>query len=518
MQLVADLNGERVDATQMAHQPWRDLDKHPDYKGLVLVECGLRASRVTLGVRQFFRHYRVADCTIQHKSESEQHLAMKRALQDRINATDGWRAEVEHAHPGREWIADVMAIHASGRRLAFEVQLSEQSEDEYIRRSQRYADDDVEVVWVVPKNIDWFRVMMPMIVTGFGKSSDLPKEPVELMHATGYQPMYRGLATVGFMVDGVLHPKFRWRHGTPKQQLEEFDRLEKKRVAEAEAAALKAAAEAAAKRLADEEAVRRNAERDALFVDRAAAPDVAVTPAAPAGMNIWASVVHCPGSGHRMLIWRLLEPPLRIDLRPYRPGPENFEHVRAPVTAWLEAEGSGLAKADIVRLQGTGNRQGFACPECKEVIQGQWVAELPHTKWALIAAGSSSRPGRTLPSREVLRPGQPEAAVAKSQPAAGLPSYVDEADRRFIGPRRKPSLPYWMTEARDPGELAQRLAAKESHAARMEQLRANPRYVVSPNGFRFECTDCGGMFEDDNEGIHAGARCMAPGVRSKGWR
>jgi hypothetical protein len=92
VQLVAYLNGERVDATQMVHRPWRDLDKHPDYKDLALVECGLRASRVTLGVRQFFRHYRVADCTIQHKSESEQHLAMKRALQDRINATHGWRS------------------------------------------------------------------------------------------------------------------------------------------------------------------------------------------------------------------------------------------------------------------------------------------------------------------------------------------------------------------------------------------------------------------------------------------
>lgn len=98
-----------------------------------------------------------------------------------------------------------------------------------------------------------------------------------------------------------------------------------------------------------------------------------------------------------------------------------------------------------------------------------------------------------------------------------MPAQVDEADWRFIRPRRKPHLPYWMAEARDAGEIAQRLAAKEVHAARMEQIRANPRYRVSPNGFRFECTDCGGEFEDDNEGIHAGARCMAPGVRRSGW-
>ncbi|WP_284976097.1 hypothetical protein [Arthrobacter sp. efr-133-TYG-104] len=67
-------------------------------------------------------------------------------------------------------------------------------------------------------------------------------------------------------------------------------------------------------------------------------------------------------------------------------------------------------------------------------------------------------------------------------------------------------------------ELPYRLAAKKAHAERMEQLRANPRYSVSPNGFRFECTDCGGEFEDDNEGIHAARGCVTPGSRRFGWR
>lgn len=111
------------------------------------------ASRVTRRGRQFFKHYRVADCTIEHKSESDQHLALKRALQDSINATGGWRAEVEHAHPERAWIADVMAIHTSGKRIAFEVQLSSRSEDEYIRRTQRYLDDRIAPVWVVPEDV-----------------------------------------------------------------------------------------------------------------------------------------------------------------------------------------------------------------------------------------------------------------------------------------------------------------------------------------------------------------------------
>lgn len=520
MQLVAYLNGERVDATQMAHEPWRDLVNDPDYEDLVLIECGLRASRVTRRGRQFFKHYRVADCTIEHKSESDQHLVLKRALQDRINATDGWRAEVEHAHPERAWIADVMAIHTSNRRLAFEVQLSAQSEDEYIRRTQRYLDDGVAPVWVVPDNLDWFRVKLPMIVTGFGKTSDLPAVPAALMGPTKFQPVFGRLARVGAAVDAVLHPSFRWRHGTPRHQLDEILRVDHER-AERETAARKEAERLAEeKRLADEEAAARSASRELAFVDRAAAPDVIRTPAVGAGMNIWASIVQC-GSGHRMLIWRVVAPPARVDSRPYRPGPEKFPHVQSPVSAWLEAEGVGLAKGKLVTVEGRGQPQAFSCPDCKEVVQWRWMAALPQTKWALVAEGIPSSAGRRMPAREELqtkRAGEPRQVREKTPPPARLPAQVGEADRRFIGPRRKPHLPYWMTEARDAGEMAQRLAAKEAHAARMEQLRANPRYRVSPNGFRFECTDCGGEFEDDNEGIHAGARCLAPGVRRSGWR
>lgn len=486
--LVAYLNGERIDATEMAHSPWRGLVNHPLYEALVLLECGLRASRVTRRGRQFFKHYPDIKCTIEHKSESDRHLAMKRALKDRIDVAPGWRAEVEHAHPERAWIADVMAIHISGKRLAFEVQLSAQSEDEYVFRSQRYVDDGIGPVWVVPDNLDWFRVKLPMVVTGFGKSSDLPEMPAALMDAIAYQPMVRKMSGVGVVVDQVLHPSFRWPHGTPRQQEEELERKEMKRARNAAAANLEAAADLAAKRLADEEAVRRNAERDTLFVDQAAAPNISETPAVAAGMNIWASVVQCVSFGHPLLIWRLLEPPIRIDLRPYRPGPENFQHVRAHVTAWLEAEGRGLAKGNIVRLQGAEKRHGFACPECKEVIQGRWVAALPHTKWALIAAGNPSRSGRTLPAWEVLRRKQ-AAATEKTPPAARPQLPSDEADPRLIGPKRKP---FWISEARDAKEVAERQAAKDARAARMQAIRDNPRYRATPNGFRFECKDCGG--------------------------
>lgn len=108
---------------------------------------------------------------------------------------------MEFAHPERAWIADVMAIHDSGKWLAFEVQLSIQSEEEYIRRSQRYLDDGVGPVWIVPEDHDDFRVLLPIIVTGFGKSSDLPQAPEALTH-----PFLSHRYTVALTVQCFGHP------------------------------------------------------------------------------------------------------------------------------------------------------------------------------------------------------------------------------------------------------------------------------------------------------------------------
>lgn len=539
MQLVAYLKGERVDATQMVHEPWRALANHPDYPRLTLIECGLRASRVTRRGRQFFKHYPDIECPIQHKSESAQHLAMKQALKDRINAMPEWRAEVEHPHPDRIWIADVLATHASGKRLAFEVQLSPQSEDEYIRRSQRYADDRIGAVWVVPDDLDWFRVRLPMVVTGFGKSSDLPEAPGALMDLASYQPLFGKRDRVGAAVDAVLRPTFYWPHGTPKHQLDEIAKLERMKAAAAaanlkreeeaaelrrmaeEKAALKAAEKLAReeetaelRRMGEEKAALKAAEVEARFVASATAP--AATDARPiiAPKCVWASEVLCMEGGHPMIIWRSTKPttPRTPADTMWRPPSENFDNGRAHVDAWLAAAGSSLAKAKVYQVRGQPMRRTFVCPECKQVVQGRWVSALPPEKWTLIAEASAASVG----ARDVLNrkpPTQPRDSSEKQRPGR-LPVQVEESDWRFIGPRRKP---YWMTESGNE-ELPYRLAAKKAHAERMEQLRANPRYRVSPNGFRFECTDCGGEFEDDNEGIHADRGCITLGNRRFGWR
>lgn len=454
MQLVAYLNGERVDATEMAHEQWRALNTHPDYREMVLLECGLRANRVTRRGRQFFKHQAEVSCGVEHKSESAQHLAMKRALQDRINAAAGWRAEVEHAHPERAWIADVLAIHESGRRLAFEVQLSAQSEDEYIRRSQRYVDDRIGPVWVVPEDPDLLRVQVPMIVTGFGKTSDLPGVPAQLMELTRHQPQFGGLTGVGKAVDAVLHPAFRWAHGTPQHQLDELASLEAMKAKAAAEHAARAEQLAEQQRGAEEKAAQLRDAATALFIDSASDPEAYGGRTVPAGPRIWGSVVRCMKERHPTLIWCLTDPRrLSAGDANWMPKRENFDNVRADVDRWLKAAGTGLVRAGVYRLQGFGDRRAFACPECKDVIKGRWVAALPPVKWFVISEGSSLR-GE---AREVLYrkpqaatppPAKSVTTTVETQPPLRVatvhrPASPQEADPGFIGPQR---WAYWMSE------------------------------------------------------------------------
>ncbi|MCX2748979.1 hypothetical protein OOZ51_14315 [Arthrobacter sp. MI7-26] len=528
---MAYLEGERVDATETTHDPWRALVNHPLYESLVLLECGLRASRVTRRGRQFFKHYPGVACSVEHKSESDQHLAMKQALKDRINLAPDWRAEVEHAHPRRAWIADVMAIHSSGKRLAFEVQLSPQNEDEYIRRSQLYADDGVGAVWVVPGSPEWSRVRVPMIVTGFGKTSDLAGAPGWLMDPAHYQPMFSKRVTVGAAVDAVLHPAFHWPYGTPKHQLEAIASLEQmkakaaaknqaraaqlaeaKRLAE-EKAAVEAVQLAEAKRLAEEKAAVEAAKVQARFTESATAPTAAGVRPVLAYRRIWASEVRCMGAGHPMLIWRLTQPTPSFGDAAHRwmPRSENFANIRGSVDAWLAAAAIGVAKAGIHRLQGLGDRRAYACPECKDLIKGRWVAALPPEKWSVIAEASVA----SAEARDVLyqRPQTGPTSTEMKPQAVVRTSNISEGDFRFTGPKRRP---YWIQDAQSGREIAEHQASKDAMAERMHAIRDNPRYRARPDGFRFDCTDCGGMFEDDKEGRHADGGCLIRDTRSLG--
>lgn len=81
-------------------------------------------------------------------AESAEHQALKAELVRAI-AARGWQVDAEvPSGPEREWIADVLA-ERDGERIAFEVQWSKQSAEEYVRRTKRYAAAGIECVWFI---------------------------------------------------------------------------------------------------------------------------------------------------------------------------------------------------------------------------------------------------------------------------------------------------------------------------------------------------------------------------------
>lgn len=79
-------------------------------------------------------------------AETQFHILAKRAIHA-VASAKGWSATLEVAGPDRRWQADVL-LEKKGRRIAFEIQWSPQSMAEFQRRSDRYASDGVETVWL----------------------------------------------------------------------------------------------------------------------------------------------------------------------------------------------------------------------------------------------------------------------------------------------------------------------------------------------------------------------------------
>lgn len=148
MPLTATLHGARIDSVLITDEQWKTF-KAASRASELLMACGKpgfpRTSRHGL---RHFAHKSKADCVRPECwSETAQHLAAKAAVARAADA-DGWNATVEYPAPDRSWIADVMA-EKNGRRVAFEIQWSRQSAEEFTRRQERYGSDDIECLWII---------------------------------------------------------------------------------------------------------------------------------------------------------------------------------------------------------------------------------------------------------------------------------------------------------------------------------------------------------------------------------
>lgn len=113
-------------------------------------ECRGHLARSILQT-QFFRHYNgESDCVYATSSESAEHIFAKEEIAAGARAA-GASATVERSSPRdavSRWRADVVVAFGT-ERFAFEVQVSAQPTDEYLRRHRRYTGDRVDAVWFV---------------------------------------------------------------------------------------------------------------------------------------------------------------------------------------------------------------------------------------------------------------------------------------------------------------------------------------------------------------------------------
>ena len=140
---------EIVEAFDITPERWRDMQNEPVGSYLVR-RSGLPAilKKNQAGTQWFSARPGEADpawkpTSIEHEFAQVQLVKALRSI--------GISARLEepgHTPTGERWEADVFFEHA-GRNIAIEVQLSQQTMDEYERRSEKYLKSGVKVVWLI---------------------------------------------------------------------------------------------------------------------------------------------------------------------------------------------------------------------------------------------------------------------------------------------------------------------------------------------------------------------------------
>ena len=154
MPLRAELNGEVLVSFKLSQDEWANLKKSDKRKDITIPCCGERAVVKTSSLgTQFFAHYRKSpDCI--SEPESKEHLRLKFIVASAAE-TVGWDVTTEfigESKNGRKWIADVYCTRGNAK-VALEIQLSQQTEQELEYRHSRYFESGVRDAWFMKSNV-----------------------------------------------------------------------------------------------------------------------------------------------------------------------------------------------------------------------------------------------------------------------------------------------------------------------------------------------------------------------------
>ena len=140
---------------------------------------------------------------------------------------------------------------------------------------------------------------------------------------------------------------------------------------------------------------------------------------------------------------------------------------------------------------------------CEAVIDQRLIAALPIQKWSLIA--KPAPPAPKAPTGEKLAPTMAPRTSADRIKRVTVPNAPDRQSQEVVD---SSGTPLWHQDARTPGELKARQAAKAKFDAQRLEVLANPQYVSHGNNFRFTCKACNQEFDSYyGEARHRDARC-----------
>ena len=147
MPLSAFINNVRVQSFNYSDDEWDQLKKNRSSLDIRMICCQNRGILRTspLGTH-FFAHYRKGDCDA--PAESKEQLLAKNIIAKTVQEC-GWKTSTEYngkTPDGEDWKVDVYAERGK-TKIAFEVQLTHQSDDEYQRMQKQFIDSGIRCAW-----------------------------------------------------------------------------------------------------------------------------------------------------------------------------------------------------------------------------------------------------------------------------------------------------------------------------------------------------------------------------------